>query len=137
MLVTAIYNIVDTYFVGQISTYATAGVGLILPLMNIIQACGFFCGQGSGNFISRALGAKKTDEAEKMAATGSILSLLLGGLILAVGMVLSGPILGLLGAKPGSVADQTITYALDYYRIILIGAPLMCLSYVLNNQLRF
>ena len=51
MLVTALYNIADTFFVGRIGTTATAGVGLILPIMSIIQAFGFFFGQGSGNFI--------------------------------------------------------------------------------------
>ena len=69
MLVTSLYNIADTFFVGQISTEATAGVGLMFPIMTIIQAFGFFFGQGSGNFISRALGARKNDEAEIMAAT--------------------------------------------------------------------
>ena len=65
MLVTALYNIADTFFVGQVGTSATAGVGLIFPVMTIIQAFGFYFGQGSGNFISRSLGARHNDEAEK------------------------------------------------------------------------
>lgn len=137
MLVTAVYNIVDTFFVGQIGTAATAGVGLVLPLMTIIQAFGFFFGQGSGNFISRALGAEKEKEAEQMVATGTFLAFLFGALIMAVGLLLPGPILSLLGAKSGAVTDDTIRYAKDYYTLILIGAPVMCTSYVLNNQLRF
>ena len=57
MLVTAFYNSADTYFVGKISTGATAAVGLVFSVMALIQAFGFFCGQGSGNYLSRMLGA--------------------------------------------------------------------------------
>ena len=49
MLVTALYNAADTFFVGRISTEATAAVGLAFSVMAVIQAMGFFCGQGSGN----------------------------------------------------------------------------------------
>ena len=137
MLVTAFYNIADTFFVGQVGTAATAGVGLIFPVMMIIQAFGFFFGQGSGNYISRALGAKEEKKAEEMAATGDILAFLFGGMILLFGTVFASFFLNLLGAKEGAVTDQTIAYASDYFRIILIGAPFMCMSCVLNNQLRF
>ncbi len=137
MLVTAFYNIADTFFVGQVGTAATAGVGLIFPVMTIIQAFGFFFGQGSGNYISRALGAKQEKEAEEMAATGNILAFLFGGVILLTGTLFAGPVLHVLGAREGAVTDQTIRYASDYFRIILIGAPFMCMSCVLNNQLRF
>ncbi|MBO2516021.1 MAG: MATE family efflux transporter [Clostridiales bacterium] len=137
MLVTALYNIADTFFVGQIGTAATAGVGLVFPVMTIIQAFGFFFGQGSGNFISRALGARKTDEAERMAAVGSISALLFGGVILLCGTLFKAPILHVLGARGDMVSGDTVRYAGDYLRVILIGAPFMCMSCVLNNQMRF
>ena len=57
MLVTSFYNMADTYFVGKINTQATGAVGIVFSVMALIQACGFFFGHGSGNFISRALGA--------------------------------------------------------------------------------
>lgn len=57
MLVTAFYNMADTYFVGKINTQSTAAVGIVFSLMSIIQAVGFFFGHGSGNYISRRLGA--------------------------------------------------------------------------------
>ena len=76
MLVTAIYNAADTFFVGRISTEATAAVGLAFSAMAVIQALGFFCGQGSGNYLSRMLGAGKQEEAEQMAATGLALSMM-------------------------------------------------------------
>ena len=67
MLVTSLYNMVDTYFVGKINTQCTAAVGVSFSMMAIIQAVGFFCGHGSGNYISQKLGAKQTEDAAIMA----------------------------------------------------------------------
>ena len=85
MLVTSFYNMADTFFVGKINTSATAAVGVVFPLMTIIQAFGFFCGHGSGNYISRQLGAQNIEDASKMSATGFITAFLLGLCILIVG----------------------------------------------------
>lgn len=137
MLVTGLYNIVDTFFVGRIGNEATAGVGLILPIMAIIQAFGFFFGQGSGNYISRSLGAKHIEKAEAMAATGSISALIFGVVLMAVGFVFKKGVLFVLGARESLLDPLTIRYAEEYMCIILCGAPFMCVSCVLNNQLRF
>ena len=137
MLVTALYNIADTFFVGQVGTEATAGVGLVFPMMAIIQAFGFFFGQGSGNYISRSLGAKNYDKAETMASTGAFSALLFGAVILLFGQIFRLPLLSLLGARIGLVTARTVSYASDYLVLILCGAPFMCMSCVLNNQLRF
>ena len=66
MLITSFYNMADTFFVGQIGTTATAAVGVIFPLMSIIQALGFTFGHGSGNYISRKLGQGEVEDAKKM-----------------------------------------------------------------------
>ena len=137
MMVTAAYNIADTYFVGTIGTEATAGVGLILPIMSIIQAVGFFFGQGSGSFISRALGARHMENAAKMAATGAVFSALFGLVLTVLGFVFNNGLLYILGAREGLVDAKTVGYARDYLMFILCGAPFMSLSCVLNNQLRF
>lgn len=137
MLVTALYNIADTFFVGQIGTEATAGVGLVFPMMTIIQAFGFFFGQGSGNYISRSLGARSYDRAETMAATGAFCALLFGGMLLLFGQLFRGSLLSALGARTDLVTARTVSYAGDYLSLILCGAPFMCMSCVLNNQLRF
>ena len=78
MLVTSFYNMADTYFVGKINTQSTAAVGIVFSVMSIIQAVGFFFGHGSGNYISRKLGAQETGNAEKMAATGFFWALFMG-----------------------------------------------------------
>lgn len=80
MLVTSFYNMADTYFVGKINTQSTAAVGIVFSVMSIIQAVGFFFGHGSGNYISRKLGAQETESAEKMASTGFFFALFIGQL---------------------------------------------------------
>ena len=132
MLVMALYNAADTFFVGRISTEATAAVGLSFSVMAVIQALGFFCGQGSGNYLSRMLGANRRQEAEEMAATGLALSLLLG--VATTALVLAGirPLAAFLGAT-GATVDETAAYL----RIIALGAPFVMGQFVLNNQLRY
>lgn len=137
MLVTSLYNLADTFFVGRIGTEATAGVGLVFPVMTIIQAFGFFFGQGSGNYISRSLGAQRHDQAACMAATGSICSFLFGCLILSCGLIFRGPLLRLIGARTDLVSAKTVAHASSYLSLILCGAPFLCLSCVLNNQMRY
>ncbi len=132
MLVTGIYNAADTFFVGRISTQATAAVGLVFSVMALIQAVGFFCGQGSGSYISRLLGAGKKQEAEKAAATGFALSLILGVTAAVLGNVFARPLASVLGA-----GETTMRDTLSYMRIILIGAPFTMAQFVVNNQLRF
>ena len=132
MLVTGIYNSADTYFVGRISTQATAAVGLVFSVMAIIQAFGFFCGQGSGNYLSRLLGGGKKTEANEVAITGFLMALLIGLLIAGLGNLEAERIADWIGATDSSRADTVA-----YLRIILMGAPFMTCQFVINNQLRF
>ncbi len=135
MLVTTLYNLVDTYFVGQLADVnATAAVTVSYALMNIIQAVGFFFGQGSGNFISRALGNKNYEKCRKMAATGFFGALIAGTVILVSGMIFARPLAIFCGSGG---EEEALNYSVEYMRIILLGAPVMCASLVLNNQLRF
>ena len=132
MLVTSFYNMVDTFFVGKIDRQSTAAVGIVFSVMALIQALGFFFGHGSGNYISRRLGAKDFEEAAAMAANGFFLAFLCGLLVMAGGLVFLKPLAVALGSTP-----TILPYTEDYLRIILIGAPFMTSSLVLNNQLRF
>ena len=132
MLVTSFYHMADTFFVGKLDTQSTAAVGIVFSLMAIIQAIGFLFGHGSGNFISRKLGAGEMEEAEKMSAVGFFTSFLSGVVIMAGCMFFIEPLSYLLGST------ETIQpYTVAYLRIILIGAPAMTASLVLNNQMRF
>ena len=132
MLVTSVYNIVDTFFVGRISTQATAAVGIVFPVMAIIQAFGFYFGQGSGTFISRKLGSREVGEASCMASTSFFSSLVFGLLIMAAGLIFLDPLSRALGSTP-TILPSTKAFM----RIILFGAPFMTASMTLNNQMRF
>lgn len=132
MLVSSFYNMADTFFVGKINTQATAAVGVVFSLMTLIQAFGFLFGHGSGNYISRKLGAKQYEDASVMAATGFYLALLCGLLIMLGGLVFLEPLAYWLGST-----ETILPYTKEYLKYILIGAPYMAASLVLNNQLRF
>ena len=131
-LITTFYNMADTFFIGKISTSASGAVGIAFAVMAAIQAVGFFFGQGSGNNISRLLGRKETDKAERLAAVGFYSALIGGALIAATGLIFLKPLCILLGST-----ETILPYAMDYLKFILIGAPYMAASLVLNNQLRF
>lgn len=132
MMITSFYNMADTFFVGRISTSATAAVGVVFPVMAVIQALGFFCGHGSGNSISRKLGSKDTQAAKELASTGFFLAFALGLLLMALGLLFLEPLSHLLGST-----ETILPYTKDYLGIILLGAPYMTAQLVLNNQIRF
>lgn len=131
MLVTSIYNMADTFFVSQISTSASGAVGVMFSAMSMIQAIGFTLGMGSGNHISRSLGNRDEERAGVFAATAFYTAAIIGTAILVFGTLFSRQLVFFLGAT------QTIApYAQDYARYILIGAPFMMTSFVMNNILR-
>ncbi|WP_273413318.1 MATE family efflux transporter [Prevotella aurantiaca] len=131
MLVTSLYVIADTYFVGQINTQATAAVGIVYSLMFFVQAFGFFFGHGSGNYISRELGAKRRDNAVRMASNGFFFSFLLGLFVMALGLLFLEPLSVLLGSTP-----TILPYTEKYLGIVLLSAPFLTSSLTLNNQMR-
>ncbi|MEE0669501.1 MATE family efflux transporter [Prevotella sp.] len=131
MLVTCLYTIVDTYFVGQLNTQSTAAVGIVFSLMCLIQAIGSFFGHGSGSYMSRELGARRIDNAASMAATGFVYAIITGVAIAAVGLIS----LQTLSLWLGSTAT-VLPYTEQYMAIILIGTPFQIASFTLNSQLR-
>lgn len=131
MLITAIYNTADTFFVSQLGTEASAAVGIVFPIQSIIQACGFTLGMGSGSLLSIRLGQKKNDEASVISSTAFFTSIFVGLLITIFCTTFAGGLLHLIGAS-----DAVLPYAKDYASFIFFGAPFMCASFVLNNDLR-
>lgn len=131
MLVTAFYNLADTFFVGKVSTQATGAVGVVFSYMTLIQAIAFFFGHGSGNYISRELGKRNVGGARKMASLGFFTALAIGVLLAAGCFVFMRPILKLLGAT-----DTIMPAAVSYFRYILCATPFIMGSFVLNNVMR-
>ena len=132
MLVTNIYNMADTYFVGRIGTSASGAVGIVFGLMAIIQAFGFMFGHGAGSIISRRLGAKDVESASKFASTSFVSSLAVGAVITVLGFLFLNPLTRLLGST-----DTILPYARTYASFILLAAPFMASSCVMNNILRY
>lgn len=132
MLITNIYNMADSYFVSQIDLSAGGATSIVFSIMSILQAFGFMFGHGAGSNISRLLGRKETNRASKFASTGFFYSLLCGVFIMTGGLVFITPLMRLLGST-----DTILPYAIDYGRFILIAAPAMTASCVLNNVLRY
>lgn len=131
MLVTSIYNMADTFFVSQIGTSASGAVGVMFSAMAMIQAIGFMLGMGSGNNISRALGNRDEQRAGTFAAVSFYTAGMVGIIILLFGTLFSRQLVYFLGATP-TIAP----YAQQYARYILIAAPFMMTSFVMNNILR-
>ncbi|MCI1965360.1 MAG: MATE family efflux transporter [Oscillospiraceae bacterium] len=131
MLITAGYNLADTYFVGQLGTSATGAVGVVFSLMAIIQAVGFTLGMGSGGAISRFLGEKRNTQAEQAASTAFFSAIAVGFVIMVPGLIFRHGLMRLLGAT-----DTILPYAQNYAQFILFGAPIMCATFVMNNDLR-
>ena len=132
MLVTSFYNMVDTYFVGKINTSASGAVGVVFSLMAIIQAFGFMFGHGSGNFLARKLGEQKQEEAERIANAGFVFAFSFGIILAAAGLLNLDRLAYLLGST-----DTILPYARSYMGPILVGAPWMMASIVLNNEIRY
>lgn len=131
MLITSIYNMADTFFVSQLSTSASGAVGVNFSLMAMIQAIGFTLGMGSGNYMSRMLGAKEKDKAQRACSTAVYTALFLGLLLAIVGIRNIDRLVILLGAT-----ETIAPYAKAYGQYILIAAPYMTASFVFNNHLR-
>ena len=132
MLITSIYNLADTFFVGQLSTSASGAVGVVSSLMAIIQALGFMLGHGAGGIISRSLGSQDTHAATKFASTSFFTALTFGAVLAVLGLATLPDFMMLLGST-----DTILPHACAYARPILIAAPLMISSLVMNNILRY
>ncbi|MCD8223857.1 MAG: MATE family efflux transporter [Clostridiales bacterium] len=132
MLITAIYNMADTFFVSQLGTSASGAVGIVFSAMAMIQAFSFMIGMGAGNNISRLLGKGEEEEAKKYASVAWFTGFGFGCVVSLVGLTLMEPIVMLLGST-----DTIAPYAADYARYIFLAAPFMICSLVMNNLLRF
>jgi len=132
MLITAIYNMADTFFVSQLGTSASGAVGVIFSAMAIIQAVSFMVGMGTGTNVSQALGAGDEERARRFASVGFFSAFGLGCVIAAVCISNIDWLVRFLGAT-----ETIAPYAKDYATYIFYAAPFMMCSFVMNNLLRF
>lgn len=131
VLITTVYNMADTYFVSQLGTSAAGAVGIVFSLMAVFQAVGYTLGMGSGNVMSRQMGAMETDKANCTASTGVATAFVIGLLFAIFGHAFIENLMLLLGAT-----ETILPYSVAYGRYILLAAPFMCASFVLSTLLR-
>ena len=132
MLITAIYNMADTFFVSQIGTSASGAVGVIFSAMAIIQAVSFMMGMGTGTNVSQALGAGDEERARRYAAVGFFTAFGVGVVLAILGLTHIDTLVRFLGAT-----ETIAPYAKDYATYIFYATPFMMCSFVMNNLLRF
>ncbi|MEG0238282.1 MAG: MATE family efflux transporter, partial [Clostridium sp.] len=131
-LISAVYNIVDTGFIGMLNdTLAMAAVSVVFPLFILINAIGQMIGVGSSSYIARLLGSKDKNSADEVASTAIISSVIIGFIFTILILIFLEPILRLLGAT-----DNVIPYALEYAKPIAIGASLPIMMPTLANIVR-
>ncbi len=132
MLITNIYNMADTYFVGTLGPSPQAATGILFTLQSIIQAVSFMLGHGSGIFVAKELADKNVDKASRYVSSAFYTGIAAGTILMAVGLVFLEPFMRLLGST-----DTILPYAKDYGLWVLLSCPFMVGSLVLNNNLRY
>lgn len=131
MLVSAIYNITDTFYVSHLGPSAAGAVGVVFSLMSLIQAFGMGMGTGAASMVSRCLGRRDVQTASRYVSSAFFAGALIGLCILTAGELNLHWLMRLLGST-----DTILPYACDYGHYILIAAPIMCAAFVLNTTLR-
>lgn len=132
MLITSIYNMADTYFVGMLGESAQAATGVMYTLQCIIQGIAFMLGHGGGTFISKYLAARDTDQATSYISSAFYAGGAVGVLIMVLGLCVLSPMVYVLGST-----DTIAPHAMDYGLWVLLGCPFVIMSMILNNALRY
>lgn len=132
MLVNNIYNMVDTFFVSKLGTSASGAVGIVSTLTLILLTCGLMFGHGAGSLISRALGRGEDKRASVLSSTAFFAALLIGAVVSLLGLLFLAPLMRLLGST-----KTVLPYAKAYGFYILLAAPFIAASFVLNNIMRY
>lgn len=132
MLITSIYNMADTYFVGTLGESAQAATGVLFTLQTLIQGIAFMLGQGSGSFVSRELADKNTDSASVYVSSAFYVGAIFGLIVLVIGFPFLTPLVRFLGST-----ETILPHAKDYGMWVLISCPFVICSMILNNALRF
>ena len=134
MMVTLIYNLTDTFCIGFLGNKSmTAAIGIVFSFISFIQALGFWFGYGSGNKMSRLLGAKQEEEARKVAACGVFLAVISSVVIVLLCFAFKGPLIRVLG---GNASDSLNHYVDSYLTVMLLAVPFTLYAFTVYNQIR-
>lgn len=132
MLITSIYNMADTYFVGSLGESAQAATGVLYTLQAIVQGIAFMLGHGGGTFIAKYLAARDTDKASKYISSAFFSGGIIGVVIMILGLCFLSPLVYFLGST-----ETIAPYAMQYGFWVLVACPFIICSMILNNGLRY
>ncbi len=132
MLITNLYNMADTYFVGELGESQQGAIGILFTLQSIIQAVAFMLGHGSGSFVAKELADKNPKNASRYISSALFAGSIFGLLFMALGLALLTPFMRLLGST-----ETILPYACDYGMWVMISCPFLVCSLILNNCLRY
>lgn len=128
MMINALYNLVDAYFVGGLGTSQMGAITVAFPLGQVIVGLGLLFGNGAASYISRLLGHGEQEAADRTASTALYCSLLLGAAIIFCAVIFLNPILRQLGAT-----DSILPYAMTYARIYIVFSIFNIFNVTMNN----
>ena len=130
MLISALYNAIDAYFVGGLGMSQMGAVSVVFPIVQIVIGLGMMFGAGASSYISRSLGKGDNVEANRAASTALFASVLVGAVIITGIMVFLNPVLASLGAT-----DTILPYARAYAQIYVTGSIINVFTVTINNLL--
>ena len=134
MLVTLVYNLTDTFFIGMLGNKSmTAAIGIAFSFISVIQAIGFWFGYGSGNAMSRSLGESKDEDAEAFSSTAVVIAVISGLILSVFSIILLNPLTSFIG---GSASENLHIFTKEYLKVIATSIPFMLFSLVTYNQFR-
>ena len=128
MMVNAIYNLVDAYFVGGLGTSQMGAISVVYPLGQVVVGLGLLFGNGSASYLSRLLGNRDQEQADRVASTALYSSVAVGAVLIIFSMIFLRPILRLLGAT-----DSIMPYAMTYAGIYVVSCIFNVFNVTMNN----
>ena len=128
MLINALYNLVDAYFVSGLGKSQMGAISVVFPLGQVVVGLGLMFGNGAASYLSRLLGRGDKDTADKVASTALYSSILIGAIIILLSAIFLKPILVMLGAT-----ETIMPYALTYARIYVLSCVFNVFNVTMNN----
>lgn len=128
MLINALYNLVDAYFVGGLGESQMAAISVVYPLGQVVVGLGLLFGNGAASYISRLLGQRNREQANRVASTALYSSLVVGTIMIVLSIIFLEPILKLLGAT-----ESILPYAATYAGIYIISCIFNVFNVTMNN----
>ncbi|MFR2649409.1 MAG: MATE family efflux transporter, partial [Blautia coccoides] len=128
MMINALYNLVDAYFVGGLGTSQMGAISVAFPIGQIVVGLGLLFGNGAASYISRLLGKGDKNTSDQAVSTALYSSIAVGAVVIVCTVVFLRPVLELLGAT-----ESILPYAEEYARIYVVFSLFNVFNVTMNN----